>query len=79
MKWMRVMSREQDASFSPFFFELSLFICNFAARYNALHYDNRNNDKNTWLFGSYSCSELRLHMHYSAYISVAKVHFSAPG
>ena len=29
----RNIIREQDLSFSPFFFVLSFFICNFAARY----------------------------------------------
>ena len=34
------------ASFSPFFFVLSNFICNFAADIYILHYDNRYDDKN---------------------------------
>ena len=40
------IKREQDLSFSPFFFVLS-FLCEILRRaINYLHYDNRNDDEN---------------------------------
>ena len=40
------IKREQDLSFSPFFFVLS-FLCEILRRdINDLHYDNRNDDEN---------------------------------